>query len=78
MRLASRGLATPDIVRKAVGSKIIHIILIANINGPLLIFVIARKSVQNTNLHLEIERSGLGAKLNAIKSQIEEKIKIKQ
>ena len=34
--------------------------------------------MQNTNLHLEIRRSGLGAKLNVIKSQIEEKIKIKQ
>ena len=38
----------------------------------LLTFVIATigLSVQNTNLHLEVERSGLGAKLNVIKSQI--------
>ena len=34
--------------------------------------------VQSTNLHLKVGRSGLGAKLNAIKSQTYEKIKIKQ
>ena len=41
----------------------------------LLIFVIARISLQNTNLHLEVRKSGLGAKLNVIKSQVLEKIK---
>ena len=33
-----------------------------------MIFVIARISIQNTNLHLEVGRFGLGAKLNVIKS----------
>ena len=37
---------------------------------------IARILVQNTNSHLEVGRSGLGEKLNVIKSQIWEKIKI--
>ena len=43
-------------------------------------FVIARigLSVQNTNAHLKVGSSGLGAKLNVIKSKIQEKIKIKQ
>ena len=39
-------------------------------------FVIARISVQNTNLYSKVGRSGTGAKLNVIKSKIEEKIKI--
>ena len=34
-----------------------------------MIFVIARISVQNTNLHLKTGRSGLGSKLNVTKSQ---------
>ena len=43
-------------------------------------FVIARLGLllQNSNLHLKVGRSGLGAKSNVIKSQIYEKIKIKQ
>ena len=45
---------------------------------PLLIFVIETISVQNTNLHLTVGMSGLGAKLNVTKSQTLEKIKIKQ
>ena len=45
-----------------------------------MIFVIARigLSVQNTNLHLKVGRSGLEAKLNVVKSLNKEKIKIKQ
>ena len=41
-------------------------------------FVIARigLSVQNTNLHLKVGKSELGAKLDVIKSQIEENIQI--
>ena len=31
--------------------------------SPLLVFVIARISIQKTNLHLKVERSGLGASL---------------
>ena len=37
---------------------------------PIIDIVIAKISVQNTNLHLEVGRSGLGEKLNVIKSQI--------
>ena len=61
-------------VKTAPGSKIIHYHFDSKHKwkSPLLIFVIARVglSVQNTNLHLEVGRSGFGAKLNAIKSQI--------
>ena len=52
------------------------IIFIENIRrkwySPLLMFVIAKigLSVQNTNLHLKVGRSGLEQKLNVIKSQI--------
>ena len=49
--------------------KLSTIILIANINGksPLLIFVIARISVQNINPHLTVGRSGLGDKVKCNK-----------
>ena len=59
-------------MRTAAGSKIIHYHFVGKHKwqSPLLIFVIARISVQNTNLHLTVERSGFGAKLNVVKPQV--------
>ena len=59
-------------VRTAAGSEIIHYPFRSKHKwkSPLLIFVMARISLQNTNLHLAVERSGLGAKLNVIKFQV--------
>ena len=47
---------------------------------PLLIFAIDKLfvCVRNTDVYLNVERFGIGAKLNVIKFQILEKIKIKQ
>ena len=50
-----------------------------NKETSLMVFVIDSLlvSVRNTDLHLKVGRSGLRAKLNVIKSQVQAKIKIK-
>ena len=59
-------------VRTAAGSKIIHYHFDSEHKWKslFLILVIARISLQNTNLYLAVERSGLGPKLNVIKFQV--------
>ena len=60
--------ACQELVERKAGSKIIryHFDSKHKWQSPLLIFVIARISLQNTNIHLKVERSGLGAMLNVI------------
>ena len=64
------------VVKTATGNKTIHYRF--DSEHELLIFVIARlfASVRNTNLHLAVERSGLGTKLNVIKFQDKKRSKL--
>ena len=70
--MTSQCLSLYTVFQTAAGSRIIHYHFDSEQkwSSTLLIFVIARISVQNTNLPLTVERFELGAKLNVIKSQV--------